>query len=119
MSSPAYRPILRPIETIVVPDPRHGKVLVLRDTQGITEARAAIPPALVPIVARFSGELTCEEIANVVSKELGQTVPVDLVVNLAKQLDDAFFLDSPTSRKEKERIAKAFADADVRAATHA
>ena len=37
------RPALRPVETIVVPDAEHGRLLVLRDTQGI--AGACVHPA--------------------------------------------------------------------------
>ncbi|MBV9946171.1 MAG: AmmeMemoRadiSam system protein B, partial [Myxococcales bacterium] len=55
------RPALRPLESIVVPDKRHGRVLVLRDTQGVTEAQAVIPPVLVPVVGRFDGRSTCAE----------------------------------------------------------
>src|SRR5581483_8107845 len=33
----SFRPRLRAVETIVVPDRKHGKVLVLRDTQGIAQ----------------------------------------------------------------------------------
>src|SRR5688500_17867131 len=46
---PKY-PRLRSVETLVVPDPRHGRVLVLRDTHGIASGHACIPPALVPVV---------------------------------------------------------------------
>ena len=83
MPSRTSRPALRPVESIVVPDPRHGRVLVLRDTQGVTSAHAAIPPALVPIVARFDGARTCEEIARDASREIGEEILVDLVVQLA------------------------------------
>ncbi|HEX4515896.1 MAG TPA: AmmeMemoRadiSam system protein B, partial [Polyangiaceae bacterium] len=65
------RPRLRPVETIVVPDPRHGKVLVLRDTQGIAPGHAVIPPTLIPIVARFTGRMTCAQIAKEVAREIG------------------------------------------------
>src|SRR5260370_485057 len=90
------RPSLRHIETIVVPHPRHGKVLLLRDTQGVTDAHAAVPPPLVPIVTRFDGALTCEEIAREASRDLGTLVPADRVVDLARQLDEALFLEGAT-----------------------
>jgi AmmeMemoRadiSam system protein B len=119
MISSSSRPSLRPVETIVVPDPKHGKLLVLRDTQGVTDAQAAVPPPLVPIVARFTGEQTCEEIAEEVSAELGGEVPVTLVVKLAQQLEEGLFLEGAAFRKARAKVLDAFVNAGVRAASHA
>src|SRR5580658_7484969 len=87
------RPALRPVESIVVPDREHGKVLVLRDTQGVTDASAVIPPMLVPVVSRFTGRRTCEEIAREASREVGAELGVELVVRLAAELERGLFLD--------------------------
>src|SRR5271165_5178487 len=95
------RPALRAVESIVVPDKTHGRILVLRDSQGVTDAQAAIPPVLVPVVARFTGRLTCEEIAREASTEVGAQVPVEVVVHLAGQLETAFFLEGPVFRKAR------------------
>jgi AmmeMemoRadiSam system protein B len=119
MASASLRPRLRPIETIVVPDSRHGRVLVLRDTQGITSAEARIPPPLVPIVARFDGERTCDEIAREVSDEMGAEIPVEVVRRLAEQLDDALFLEGGQFKRALARVAQEFRDAKVRPASHA
>jgi AmmeMemoRadiSam system protein B len=119
MASRTSRPVLRSLETIVAPDPRFGRVLVLRDTQGITDAHAAIPPPLVPIVARFTGEKTCEDIAKELAAEAGVDVPVQVVVRLAQELEDALFLDSAGYRRARQRIVGEFARADVRPASHA
>jgi hypothetical protein len=116
---PRSRPALRPVESIVVPDKQHGKVLVLRDTQGVTDAHAVIPPALVPIVSRFTGRRTCEDIAREASAELGADVPVSIVVDLAGQLEEGLFLEGPAFRRARAEVERAFAEAAVRAATHA
>src|SRR5580692_10592882 len=108
------RPALRPVETIVVPDADHGRVLVLRDTQGVSPSHAAIPPALVPVVARFNGELTCREIAEQVSAELGEVMPVALVERVATELEQALFLDGPAYRDALLDVRKRFHDAAVR-----
>jgi MEMO1 family protein len=113
------RPALRPVESIVVPDAEHGRVLVLRDTEGITSAHACIPPQLLPIVARFTGERTVTEIAHEVSQELGFEVPVELVEKLADELERALFLDGPSYRAARARALREFAKADVRPASHA
>jgi AmmeMemoRadiSam system protein B len=113
------RPALRRIESVVVPDERHGRVLVLRDTQGLTDAQAVLPPALVRIVARFTGALTCEQIAREVGAEVGGDVPVDVVVRLASELEEALLLEGPAARAAQARVQREFADAAVRAASHA
>lgn len=92
---------------------------MLRDTQGVAQTHAVLPIELVPIVARFTGSNTCEEIAKQVSRETGERVPVDLVVGLANELEEGLFLDAPPYRRERARIEQDFADADVREASHA
>jgi hypothetical protein len=113
------RPLLRPVESIVVPDREHGKVLVLRDTQGVTDANAVIPPELVPIVSRFTGRHTCEEIAQEAARELGAELPVEVVVRLASELERGLFLDGAVFRQARARVEHEFAEASVRPATHA
>jgi len=116
---PRSRPALRAVESIVVPDPQHGRVLVLRDTQGITEAQAVIPPPLVPIVVRFTGRLSCEDIAKEVSGDGQGEVPVEVVTRLAAELDRGLFLDGPTFRAARARVEGDFAAATTRPASHA
>ncbi len=113
------RPALRAVETIVVPDKEHGRVLVLRDTHGVTDAQAVIPPPLVPIVARFTGRLTCEEIAREVSAEGHGDVPIDVVTRLAAELERALFLEGPTFRAARVRVEDEFASSARRPASHA
>jgi AmmeMemoRadiSam system protein B len=113
------RPALRPVESIVVPDKQHGRVLVLRDMQGITDAHAVVPPVLVPVVARFNGGQTCEEIARAASAEMGISVPVDIVVRLAEELERGLFLDAGPFRAALARIEREFAESTIRPASHA
>ncbi len=113
------RPELRSVETIVVPDADHGQVLVLRDTQGVTAAQARIPPALIPIVARFTGELTCAEIARAVSAEVGQPVAAAFVQRLADELDEGLFLEGEAYEGALAEVRQEFHDAPLRPASHA
>lgn len=92
---------------------------MLRDTQGVAPNHVVLPMEVIPIVARFAGKETCEEIAKALGKEAGETVPVSIVVQLASELEDALFVDGPPYRKERARIEKNFADAPVRPASHA
>ncbi|HEX4448695.1 MAG TPA: AmmeMemoRadiSam system protein B [Polyangiaceae bacterium] len=116
---PRSRPALRPVESIVVPDREHGRVLVLRDTQGVTEAHAVLPPILASVVVRFTGRLSCEEIAAEASAEVGAEVPVDVVVRLADELEQGLFLEGPIFRAARARVEREFAEAATRLATHA
>jgi AmmeMemoRadiSam system protein B len=113
------RPALRALESIVVPDKEHGRVLVLRDTQGVTDAHAVIPPALAAVVTRFTGQVTCEAIAHAVSAEIGADVPVEVVVRLADELERGLFLEGAAFHQARIRVEQEFAEARVRPASHA
>jgi AmmeMemoRadiSam system protein B len=103
----------------MVPDDRYGQAVVLRDTEGVTSKVASIPGPLLPVVARFNGALTVEQIAAEASREIGATVPVDVVRKLARDLDEALFLESPRYRAERSRVEREFVDSPIRHATHA
>src|SRR4051794_29545023 len=92
---------------------------MLRDSQGVTSSHALLPIEVVPIVGRFTGSMTCDEIARQASREIGERVSVDVVVKLATELEDALFVDGTPYRRERARIEKDFASADVREASHA
>lgn len=119
MANASSRPALRSLESIVVPDRKHGRVVVLRDTQGVTDRQAVIPQGLLPIVARFNGSRTCAEIASDLSGELGETVPVDAIVHLADELEKGLFLEGEAFEAAKRKIEEDFASAEVREASHA
>jgi AmmeMemoRadiSam system protein B len=119
MALPSSKPKLRPVEAIVVPDDELGKALVLRDTEGIQDKHVRIPMDLVPIVSRFTGRRTCEDIAADVSQEAGGRVPVELVVKIATELEESLFCDGPAYREKRNAVERAFNDAAVRPASHA
>lgn len=103
----------------MIQDRRLGRALMLRDTQGVAANHVVLPMEVVPIVARFTGQLTCDEIAAALSKEAGERVPPSLVVQLATELEDALFVEGNPYKRERARIEKEFADAAVRPASHA
>src|SRR5215467_1629634 len=119
MATPSSRPRLRPIETIFVSDPREGRLLVLRDTQGVVHGHVAMPAALAAIIGRFTGRRTCEEIARDVSLEVGGQIPVDAIVRIATQLEDALYCHGPRFQQALARAHREFADTDVRPPSHA
>ena len=93
---------------------------MLRDTQGIAQGHACIPPALIPIVARFTGEQTCAEIAREVSAEVGQPIPTALVErDWRRSSRTRLFLDGPSYRAALGAVRQQFHDATLRTASHA
>jgi predicted class III extradiol MEMO1 family dioxygenase len=119
MATTTSRPALRSVESIVANDRRHGRVIVLRDTQGVTDKQAVIPEALFPIVGSFDGARTCAQIAADLSKQFGETVPVEAIVRLATELEKAFFLEGDAFEAAKKKIEDEFANSEVREASHA
>jgi len=119
VATAASRPRLRPIELIVVPDRRLGRAIMLRDTQGVAPHHAVLPTELGPILTRFDGSQTCEQIARALSKELGETVPVALVVKIATELEDGLFAEGAPYERARARTEAEFAEAAVRPASHA
>ncbi len=117
--SPTSRPRLRPVEVIQVTDPERGRLLVLRDTQGIASGHVALPAALGPLLARFDGRRTCREIAADVGRELDEEVPTDLVVHLAIELDRALLLQGARFEEARREVEHAFVTSAVRPASHA
>ena len=119
MILPTSRPRLRPVETILVPDERYGQAVVLRDTEGVTHKVASVPGPLLPVLARFTGALTVEQIAAEATAEMGIAVPVAVVRRLVRDLDDALFLESPRYQAERSRVEAEFVRSPIRQATHA
>src|SRR5262249_32953903 len=58
-------------------------------------------------------------IAREVSEEIGEVVPIDLVLRLADELEQGLFLDGARYREARDRIEREFATADLRPASHA
>jgi AmmeMemoRadiSam system protein B len=112
-------PRLRPIETVFVQDRARGRVLVLRDTEGIAPGAVMLAADLAAVVGRFDGARTPAQVAADATRALGRAVDVALVEQLARELDDALLLDTPRYRARRREVVRAFAAAEVRPAAHA
>lgn len=112
-------PRLRPIESIVVPDRKHGRVLMLRDTEGIAPSAVTVPYVLASIVTRFNGTRSVTQIAAEVSHADGRRVDPSLVAELVEELDGAYMLDTPRFRERRREVIASFLTARVRPAAHA
>ena len=53
------------------------------------------------------------------TSEIRERVPVDLVVRLATELENAMFIDGAPYRRARDRIEREFAESSVRPASHA
>lgn len=112
-------PRLRPIETVFLQDRARGRVLMLRDTEGIAPAPVMVPAHLAAVVARFDGRRSPPQIAAEVARATGQRVTAALVEQLAAELDAASMLETPRFEARRRAVIRAFAEAEVRPATHA
>lgn len=109
------RPKLRwPLETESV-DREGERFLLLRDPLGVAEA-ASVPLAVVPIVSRFDGQTTLEEIA-AAGASFG--VSVELCMQVAHELERMGFLENFETLARVAIIQKEFLDLDVRPAAFA
>lgn len=119
MSTEASPPRLRSIEAIFVEDRGQGRVLMLRDTEGIAPSAITIAPHLAAVIGRFDGRRTHAQIAADAARATGRAVPVALVVQLAEELDAALMLDSPRFRARRHEVLRAFQERSDRPAAHA
>lgn len=119
MAHAASHPRLRPVETIFVQDRARGRVLMLRDTEGIAPGAVVVPAHLAAVIGRFDGHRTTAQIAEDASRATGRTVSVELVEQLAAELDAACMLDTPRFRARRREVVRDFAAAPVRPASHA
>ena len=115
----APHPRLRPVETIFVEDRARGRVLMLRDTEGIAPGAIVIPPHFAAVVARLDGRRSSAQIAIEASRASGRAVSAALVEQLTRELDVAYMLDTPRFRARRDEVVRAFAVAPVRPASHA
>lgn len=113
------RPKLRAIEVVVIPDERHGRALMLRDTEGIAPSAVVVPAEWSAVLARFDGRRSVEEIAQGASQATGKRVGAAQVARLADELEQAWMLDSPRFHARRRDVVRSFGASKVRAAAHA
>ncbi|WP_437603631.1 AmmeMemoRadiSam system protein B [Sorangium sp. So ce590] len=115
----SLRPKLRALEVIVIQDERHGRALMLRDTEGIAPSAVVVPAASSAVLARFDGRRSVDEIARDVSRSTGQQVDAAHVAQLADELERAWMLDSPRFHARRRTVVRSFDASPIRMAAHA
>lgn len=104
--SPYERPSIRPHLEVSEEGPG-GRFLLVHDRLRLSEAVLRVPRAQLHWMALFDGSRTLRDIqAEAFRLSGGEVVPLGLLEEMARQLDEALFLDSPRFR--------ALADAPVR-----
>jgi hypothetical protein len=115
----ARAPRLRSIDAVFVQDRARGRVLVLRDTEGIAPGAVMVPAELAAVVRRLDGARTIAQIATEASRQTGRRIDQDLVLELVDELDRAAMLETESFHRRKREAVSAFAAARVRPAAHA
>ena len=93
--------------------------LMLRDPFCYTDATLIIPPALVPALRCFDGELTDLDLRQTLTQTTGDLEVGELMNHLISTLDNGGFLLTPRFDELRGRCHRQFAEAPVRSATHA
>jgi len=112
--APDHKPAIRwPVEI------RHEsfdnqEVILFTCPLGLAEKPLGLMSIVAPILARFDGTASVQEIANQFS---AQGATLELVLELAKLLDDHLFLDTPKFRAVLDKDKGEFAQRDSRAAS--
>jgi AmmeMemoRadiSam system protein B len=112
-------PNLRAVESIVVPGDDGKPVLCLRDPQGIAPRPAFVPLPLVPVVARFTGRRSIDQIRESLARDEGIAVSKETIETAAKALDDSLFLEGPRFQSAKAEVERTFRNSKTRPAAHA
>lgn len=108
------RPVLRNVDLDPV-EVEGEQVFSLSDPSGIVEEVLLLHPGAVFIVMHFDGEHTVDEIhAKAQERFKGDTLPVNMVEDLVKQLDEYGFLESPGFILKYQSILQEFEDNPVR-----
>jgi AmmeMemoRadiSam system protein B len=104
---------------IFVQDPARGRVLMLRDTEGIAPSPVVLAAAHAAVVARLDGHRDAAEIAADAARAGAREATPALVAQIVAELDAAYLLDTPRFRAKKRDVVRAFEQAETRPAAHA
>lgn len=89
------------------------EVLILKCPIGVSEEPLCLVSGVGPILARFDGGSSVQEIAN---QLVDQKVPLNLISELVKLLDEHLFLESPKYFAAESETRRLFKDSTVREA---
>jgi AmmeMemoRadiSam system protein B len=91
-------------------------LLLLRDQQGITPEPIVLPLIFAPILGKLDGEHSIE---NIVAECTSLGFSAGIVIQLVRELDELYLLESPRSRERREKMHDDFHRSPVRSAAFA
>ncbi len=94
------------------------KGIVLSDPLGLVTDQIFVPDGLVPIVSRFDGTQTPDQIHAEIETEFGQRLPDRFVADLARQFDERLLLHSPRFHQALTEAAAHFSSLTTRPPRH-
>jgi len=112
------KPRLRPVEA--VPAEINGeRVIYLRDAAGLSRHTIAVPPAAFFLIAHFDGQHTIRDVQTAYVRRFGELVTSDTIIDLARQLDEALFMEGERFEAHRRKVLAEFRRATTRNAAHA
>lgn len=122
IDSKAYRvpamPCIRMIEAYPV-NTDDGNAYGIRDPQNIAQHSLVLPPAAFVLASLMDGTRTLSQIQLDFEKSHKQTVPLNMLEDIIRQLDEELYLDSEHFEREFMAIQREFLDSPIRKAAHA
>jgi len=114
----ASNPRLRAVEVFPV-KAENQDFICLRDPEGFAEQPLFLNPIHVFLVSQMDGNHSLQDIQSDFARATGDTVPMEALEDLVKQLDEQYYLDSPRFRNHYQSVVQEFQSGLYRPARHA
>ena len=111
-------PKLRPVEAFSM-QIKGENMTCLRDPQGFAEQPLFLNGPQAFLVSLMDGTNSLRDIQAGFFRQTAELLPIEVLENLAKQLDDHHYLDSPSFRIYYDSLVQEFLRAPTRPALHA
>lgn len=111
-------PCIRMIEAFPV-NTDDGNAYGIRDPQNIAQHPLVLPPAAFVLASLMDGTRTLSQIQTDFERTHKQSVPLNMLEDIVRQLDEELYLDSEHFEHEYIAIQRAFLDCPIRKAAHA
>lgn len=108
------KPRLRPVEAFPV-EQAGRQWIALVDPSGVTTAQVALTPPAFFIISHFDGQHSLADVQAAFVHRFGQVVPMEQIVGLIRQLDEALLLDSAHFAAKLKVQVDSYVASEVRA----
>lgn len=111
-------PKIRPVEAFPV-ETQHGRMIGLRDPQGIASNTLVLSPDIFYLLQFFDGQHSKQELRQEYVRAFGQFLYEEQLAHILSNLDSQLFLDNQSYQQKHKSIENEFAALRVRPAAHA